>query len=71
MATEAPTIRSVIWEKKRRDAYEGLVAKLRAAAPVEVHEELLAEVKLATPPRAVPRVMPSAPPGGAAGVPKK
>lgn len=71
MATEAPTIRSVIWEKKRRDAYDALVAKLRTAAAVEVHEELLAEVKLTTPPRAVPRVMPSAPALTAPSAPKK
>ncbi|MFI5301910.1 MAG: peptidylprolyl isomerase, partial [Polyangiales bacterium] len=59
LATETATIRSALWEKKRREAYEGLVAKVRAATPVEVHEELLAEVKIETGPRAIPKVLPS------------
>jgi peptidyl-prolyl cis-trans isomerase C len=62
VADVAPTIRAALWEKKRKDAYEGLIAKARAATPVEVHEELLGEVKLDVGPRAVPKVMPSTPP---------
>jgi parvulin-like peptidyl-prolyl isomerase len=55
MADETPTIRELLFEKKRENAYKALMERLRGPAKVEIDEEILPIVSVDVGPRPTPK----------------
>ncbi|GAC1352964.1 MAG: hypothetical protein NVSMB1_21310 [Polyangiales bacterium] len=55
LADEAPTIREVLFQQKRENAYKAMVERLRGGSNVEMDEELLPLVSIDVGPRPIPK----------------
>jgi len=55
MADETPTIRELLFEKKRENTYKALMERLRGSAKIEIDEEILPLVAIDVGPRPTPK----------------
>ena len=55
LTEESPTIRELLFEQKRQNTYNALIARLRGGSKVEIDEELIPLVNLEVGPRPIPK----------------